>query len=192
MKDRVDKSMGIVMSNLHCWIFDLNQSYRDLKVRGNSILRVVPEWSIVRIHNFCSEDDKGSTNPRSWYLVDQFRNEPQVSFSKTSFVIFLLRSHSWFPYSCVDVKGVFISSSTKIYTLVVVYYESIKWELKRRPIYECLCDKRLKTKSEGSTRLTYTGLFWGLEHLKIDTRLIDERLWVWWVSVWFRCDRFPV
>jgi hypothetical protein len=28
---------------------------------------------------------------------------------------------------------------------------------------------------EGSTRLTYTGLFGGLEHLKIETRLIDER-----------------
>ncbi len=38
-----------------------------------------------------------------------------------------------------------------------VYYESIKRELKRRPIYECQCDDRLKTKGEGSTRLTYTG-----------------------------------
>ena len=28
---------------------------------------------------------------------------------------------------------------------------------------------------EGSTRLTYTGLSGGLEHLKIETRLIDER-----------------
>jgi hypothetical protein len=33
------------------------------------------------------------------------------------------------------------------------------------------CDERLKTKDEGSTLLTYTGL----EHLKIETRLIDER-----------------
>jgi hypothetical protein len=29
--------------------------------------------------------------------------------------------------------------------------------------------------SEGSTRLTYTGLFGGLEHLKIETRVTDER-----------------
>jgi hypothetical protein len=50
-----------------------------------------------------------------------------------------------------------------------------EWEVKRRPIYECRCDVRLKTKVEGSTRLTYTGLFGGLEHLKIETRLIDER-----------------
>ena len=28
---------------------------------------------------------------------------------------------------------------------------------------------------EGSTRLVYTGLCWGLEHLKIETRLRDER-----------------
>ena len=42
----------------------------------------------------------------------------------------------------------------------VVYYESIKRELKIRPIYECRCDERLKTR--------------GLEHLKIETRLMDE------------------
>ena len=58
----------------------------------------------------------------------------------------------------------------------VVHYESIKEELKRRPIYECRCDERLKTKYEGSTRLTYTGLIGGLEHLKIETRLIDEKI----------------
>jgi hypothetical protein len=46
---------------------------------------------------------------------------------------------------------------------------------KRRPIYECRCDERLKTKSEGSIRLVYTGLLGGLEHLKTQTRLIDEK-----------------
>jgi hypothetical protein len=57
-----------------------------------------------------------------------------------------------------------------------VYYEEIKRDLKRRPIYECRCDERLQTKSEGSTRLVYTGLLEGLEHLEIETRLVDERL----------------
>jgi hypothetical protein len=33
----------------------------------------------------------------------------------------------------------------------VVYYESIKRELKRRPIHECRCSERLKTKVEGYT-----------------------------------------
>jgi hypothetical protein len=35
--------------------------------------------------------------------------------------------------------------------------------------------KDLKDKVEGSTRLEYTGWRGGLEHRKIDTRLIDER-----------------
>ena len=51
----------------------------------------------------------------------------------------------------------------------------IKRELNRRRIYECRCDERIKAKSEGSTRLTYTGLHGGLEHLKIETRLKVER-----------------
>ncbi len=34
--------------------------------------------------------------------------------------------------------------------------------------------KDSKTKTEKSSRLTYTGLFGELEHLKIKTRLIDE------------------
>lgn len=59
-------------------------------------------------------------------------------------------------------------------TIIVVYYESIKRESKTRPIYECRCDERLKTKTEESTLLVYTGLIGKLEHLKIKTRLIDE------------------
>jgi hypothetical protein len=39
---------------------------------------------------------------------------------------------------------------------------------------KCRCDERLKTKSEKSTRLGYTGFLGELEHLKIETRLIDE------------------
>ena len=35
--------------------------------------------------------------------------------------------------------------------------------------------ERLKANAEGSTHLTYTGLCCGLEHLKMKTRLIDER-----------------
>ena len=58
----------------------------------------------------------------------------------------------------------------------VVYYESIKRELKIIPIYECRYDERLKAKSKESTRLTYTGLLGGLKHLKIETRLIDEKI----------------
>jgi hypothetical protein len=59
--------------------------------------------------------------------------------------------------------------------IIIVYYESIKRKLKTRPIYECRCVERLKTKDQESTRLGYTGLFGKLEHFKIETRLIDEK-----------------
>ncbi len=59
--------------------------------------------------------------------------------------------------------------------LKVYYYESIKRELKRRLIYEYRWDERLKTKTEESTRLKDTVLVVELEHLKIKTRLIDEK-----------------
>jgi hypothetical protein len=51
----------------------------------------------------------------------------------------------------------------------------LKREQKIRPIHECRCDERLKTKVEEYTRLVYIGLHGGLEHLKIVTRLIDEK-----------------
>jgi hypothetical protein len=59
--------------------------------------------------------------------------------------------------------------------IFVVYYESIKRELKIRCIYECRCDERLQTKTKDFTRLTHTGLVVELEHLEIETRLIDEK-----------------
>ncbi len=57
----------------------------------------------------------------------------------------------------------------------MVYYESIKRELKIKPIYECRCDERLQTKTKSFTRLSYTGLVVELEHLKIKTKLINEK-----------------
>ena len=46
-----------------------------------------------------------------------------------------------------------------------------KAKANRRLIRECRCDERLKGKAEG----VHTRLSEGLEHLKIETRLIDER-----------------
>jgi hypothetical protein len=57
-----------------------------------------------------------------------------------------------------------------VYYNGVFIYESINRDLKTKPVYECRCDERLKTKSEESTRLVYTGFLGGLEHLKIKTR----------------------
>jgi hypothetical protein len=43
-------------------------------------------------------------------------------------------------------------------------------------MYECRCEERLQTKTKEFTRLGYwTGLVVELEHLKIETRLIDEK-----------------
>ena len=57
---------------------------------------------------------------------------------------------------------------------LVVYYESLKRELKTKPINECRCDERLQTRVEESTLLACPRLVTELEHLKIETRLNDE------------------
>ena len=57
-----------------------------------------------------------------------------------------------------------------------------------RPIYECRCDERLKTKVDESTLLTCTGLLGELEHLKIKKRLIDEMF----ASVMGKLDGAPI
>ena len=71
--------------------------------------------------------------------------------------------------------ALFPQSSFHLRVHFLVYYESIKRELKIRPVYECRCDERLQTKTKEFTRLAYTGLVVELEHLKIETRLIDEK-----------------
>jgi hypothetical protein len=58
-----------------------------------------------------------------------------------------------------------------LFIVEVVYYKSIKREVKMKPIYEYRYDERLKTIAEESTRLAYTGLLGELKHLKIKTRL---------------------
>ncbi len=55
-----------------------------------------------------------------------------------------------------------------------VYYESMKRDLKTRPIYECRCDERLKTKAEKSTRLAYTEFLGELEHQQIETFIMNR------------------
>ncbi len=57
--------------------------------------------------------------------------------------------------------------------VLFVYYESMKRNLKTKPTYECRCDGRLQTKR--FIHLSYTGLVVELEHLKIKTRLTNEK-----------------
>jgi hypothetical protein len=55
-------------------------------------------------------------------------------------------------------------------------------EVKTKTIYECRCDERLKTKSEKSTLLSYTGFLGQLEHLFVH---------VYYESIkYFRCSNF--
>jgi hypothetical protein len=65
-----------------------------------------------------------------------------------------------------------------VFVTYVVYYEGIKRELKRRPRYECRCDER----GVYTPRIHWVSRG-GLEHLKVETRLIDERF----VSVMGEC-----
>ena len=55
-------------------------------------------------------------------------------------------------------------------------------KLKIKPIYECRCNVRLQTKR--FTRIAHTGLVVELEHLKIKTRLKNEKF----VSVKGECQ----
>ena len=50
-----------------------------------------------------------------------------------------------------------------------------KREIHEKPTYECRCDGRLQTKTKRFTRLSYTGLVVELEHLKIKTKLTNEK-----------------
>ena len=61
-------------------------------------------------------------------------------------------------------------------SILVVYYESLKRALKTKTMYGYRFDERLKTNVEESTRLGCTPLCAELEHLKIETRLTDERI----------------
>jgi hypothetical protein len=81
----------------------------------------------------------------------------------------------------------------------VVYYESIKRELKRNLIYEYRCDERLKTKTEESTRLADTGLVVELERLtcwdkdEVNRREVCEcEGWVWDLDAIDEPSRFHI
>ncbi len=67
------------------------------------------------------------------------------------------------------------SQTDNVKKQIFLYDKSIKPETKTRPINVCRCDERLKTKTEESTHHTYTGLNGEVEHLKIKTRLINEK-----------------
>ena len=54
-----------------------------------------------------------------------------------------------------------------------IYYESTKRKLETKYICGCRCYERLQSKTKEFTCLSYTELVLDLEHLKIETRLIN-------------------
>jgi hypothetical protein len=109
----------------------------------------VNSWTISHIMESSEDRDQ---------LISTEEDNPDETYHRT---VVLYHSYSRVVLSADDL-------------CTLVYYESMKREVKSRPIYEGRCDERLKTKGEESTFLVYTGFLGGLEHLKIETRLIDE------------------
>jgi hypothetical protein len=71
--------------------------------------------------------------------------------------------------------SVWQSCNLQFFLHLVLSYQGVKRGLHRCLTYVCRCDERLKAKAERYTRLAYSGSRGELEHLKIETRLIDER-----------------
>ena len=127
-------------------------------VDGNVLISAFCEWWIIPSGVQCAS----------------FLFRIQRSISSTSLPIFPL----WTSLTSVENgKHAFIFQNMCFprpdCTGTSVYYKSIKRELKIRPMYECRCDERLQTKTREFTRLSNTGLVVELEHLKIETRLIN-------------------
>ena len=93
----------------------------------------------------------------------------------------------------------------RMYPIVIYWYfrgKPYQWSCCEDPIYLIVCRENLSqmiieilswiVKAEGSTRLPYNRLWGGLEHLKIETRLTDERFVSVMTSVWFKSYRCSV
>jgi hypothetical protein len=119
------------------------------------------------------------------YVENKVLHASSEFWSECSELSGVVKNSSWFLDSCHGASHRLLNFSMILwrggsYTFFsvdhhYVYYQAIKRELNRRLLYECRCDERLKAKAERSTRIAYTGLRGGLEHLKIETRLTDER-----------------
>ena len=72
------------------------------------------------------------------------------------------------PFSCEEEHTVL---PTFVSRKLVVYYESLKRELKTKPIYEFRCDERLMPALSTFLKLAFKPVFDGKSRLK-DTRLL--------------------
>jgi hypothetical protein len=143
---------------------------------------LLPECTALCVEIIVDKHSKNVTNKMlSWYF--RFRKDSNPNYR--TFVIFCWRKDSnpnYRTFVCTRsfycVLSVYVLQIFQEKWWVIVHYEVIKQEVKRRPIHECRYVEKLKTKPEGSTRLTYIGFRGGpghLQHLRSKTRLIDER-----------------
>ncbi len=98
-------------------------------------------------------------NCTTTHVVGRRVSDVFVHVQKTSLIVFI------------------VTEKTREIRCVTVYHETIKWELKKRLVYECRCDERLKVKIEISTHLTYTVLCGG--HVKLLSWEGCCRIWIW-------------
>ncbi len=88
-------------------------------------------------------------------LIFLFGNKNTWERPEVRFLLFVYCCLFWIVKSRPKDKSVYY----------VVYCESRKREVKTKPIYECRCDERLKTKTEKSTRLAYTWKMYTLGYI---------------------------
>jgi hypothetical protein len=127
-------------------------------------------------------------------------SEPYTSLFSITFFILDICSHthasvmgSLFLAPCTELitgqgsqkrggQGLGSGGLKKTKVRLFVYYETIKREINTKIIYECRCDGKLKTKTEGSRLFGYTRLSGGLEHLPSSREIVpvNER---WYPSL---------
>ncbi len=73
----------------------------------------------------------------------------------------------------IHYTGLFEEQKTRTEGLIY-YYESTKRKVKEKYICGCRCYERLQPNTNEFTGLSYTELVLDMEHLKIETRLINE------------------
>jgi hypothetical protein len=130
-----------------------------------------------------SKSNTFGTQTKLWVQVGSVDNEHKTQIVRCPGKV-SSECGKWVPEHCLVTWfqwGFLLRDLVCVYC-IFVYYESRKWELKTKPICECRCDERLKTKTEKSTRLTYTGLH-SVSLLLIDKERVHDRTYLW-VSVW--------
>jgi hypothetical protein len=146
----------------------------------------IDSWNTWKPTNFKSQKFMSQINPLLKIIVDQvthrdkFLAEQELLLSEQQTMINKIRDiEEQLTESRLDTEPIKSLNSSKFILQIPGITENYKQHLDKVKVLSdlqvCRCDEKLKAKDEGSRRLTYTGFRGGLENLKIETRLIDER-----------------